>query len=371
MHDPPRILVVDDNETNRDILITRLAVHGYELLQASDGPAALSAAGEHLPDLILLDVMMPGMDGMEVCRRLKADGAMPFTPVILVTARADSRDVVGGLDAGADEYLTKPVDQAALVARVRSMLKMKALHDSVQAQARELAAWNRTLETRVAEQVAEIERISRLKRFLAPQVAELIVSSGDDRLLDAHRRDVAVLFCDLRGFTAFAEIAEPEEITAVLREYHACLGRLVHEHEGTLERFTGDGLIVIFNDPILCQNPSLRAVRLALEMRKAIGGLAEQWRKLGHMLGFGIGVAYGYATLGRVGYEGRVDYTAIGSVVNLASRLCGEAQTGQVLIDSKVYSAIEAVADTESLGELVLKGFHRSVPAYAVRGLRA
>jgi adenylate cyclase len=313
---------------------------------------------------------MPGIDGIEVCRRLKADGDLPFMPIILVTARADTRDVVAGLEAGADEYLTKPVDQATLVARVRSMLRMKALHDAVQTQARELAAWNSTLQARVADQVTEIERISRLRRFLAPQIAELIISSGDDHLLDSHRRDIAVLFCDLRGFTAFAEIAEPEEIMGVLREYHACLGRLVHEHEGTLERFTGDGLIVVFNDPIPCQNPSLRAVRLAMEMRHAIGGLAEQWRKLGHVLGFGIGIAYGYATLGRVGYEGRVDYTAIGSVVNLASRLCGEARTGQILIDSKVFSAIEALAEAEPLGEMMFKGFHRSVRAYNVRRLR-
>src|SRR5438876_2310080 len=210
MHNPPRILIVDDNETNRDILATRLATHGYELTQAADGEEALMAAREQLPDLILLDVMMPKLDGFEVCRRLKADAGLPFMPIILVTAKADSKDIVMGLEAGADEYLTKPIDQLALVARVKSVLRLKQLHDEVRAQAAALAVWNRTLEQRVAQQVSEIERISRLKRFLSPAVAELILSSGDDKVLDSHRRAVTVVFCDLRGFTPFAETAEPE-----------------------------------------------------------------------------------------------------------------------------------------------------------------
>jgi class 3 adenylate cyclase len=369
MHDPPKILIADDNETNRDILATRLKVHGYDLVEATDGEEALVAARDHAPDLILLDVMMPKLDGIEVCRRLKADPAVPFMPIILVTAKADTRDIVAGLEAGADEYLTKPVDQAALVGRVRSMLRIKALHDQVQTQAGELAAWNRTLEVRIAEQLSEIERVGRLKRFLAPQIAELIVASGEDHLLDSHRRDVAVLFCDLRGFTAFAETAAPEEIMGVLREYHACLGRLVHQYEGTLERFTGDGLIVIFNDPLPCPDPQLRAVRMAVDMRASIDELSGQWRKLGHELGFGIGIAYGYATLGRVGFEDRFDYTAIGSVVNLAARLCGEAEPGQILVDRKINAAIESLAVAEPVGELTLKGFHRPVSAFNIRAL--
>src|SRR5215831_18250554 len=221
VNNPPRILIVDDNEANRDILDARLKVHGYDLLQAVDGEEALKAARQHLPDLILLDVMMPKLDGFEVCRRLKGDASLPFMPIILVTAKTASTDVVAGLDAGADEYLAKPVDQQALVARVRSALRIKALHDQVQAQAGELADWNRTLERRVTDQVAEIERVGRLKRFLAPQVAELVLSAGDERMLESHRRDVSVVFCDLRGFTAFAETAEPEEVMGVLREYHA------------------------------------------------------------------------------------------------------------------------------------------------------
>jgi adenylate cyclase len=371
MHKPPRILVVDDNEVNRDILVTRLETHGYELLQAADGEEALAAAKKHLPDLILLDVMMPKIDGIEVTRRIKADSSMPFMPIILVTAKADSKDVVEGLEAGADEYLTKPVDQMSLVARVKSVLRIKELHDTVTAQATDLASWNKTLEQRVADQITEIERAGRLKRFLAPQVAELILSSGDEKVLESHRRDISVVFCDLRGFTSFAESAEPEEVMSVLNEYHSCLGTLIHKHEGTLDKYAGDGLMVLFNDPLPCPEPAVRAVRMAVEMRDEVAKLAVKWRKYGHELGFGLGISHGFATMGRIGFEGRFDYSAIGSVVNLAARLCGEASAGQILIDRKVHMAIEAIADVEPAGELTLKGFHRPVVAYDVRTLRS
>jgi class 3 adenylate cyclase/CheY-like chemotaxis protein len=370
VHDPPRILIVDDNETNRDILLTRLGGHGYELLQAADGEEALAAARASLPDLILLDIMMPKVDGIEVCRQLKNDRALPFMPIILVTAKADSKDVVAGLDAGADEYLTKPFDHMALVARVRSMLRIKELHDQVSAQAADLAQWNQTLEQRVAEQLSELDRLGRMKRFLAPQIAELILSSGDDKVLESHRRDITVVFCDLRGFTAFAETAEPEEVMGVLRDYHKGLGTLIHQYEGTLERFTGDGLMVLFNDPLRIPEPTLRAVRMALDMQSCVTMLTRQWRKFGHELGFGIGVAHGYATLGRIGFEGRFDYSAIGTVVNLAARLCAEASSGQILVDSKVQAAVEEATDLEVVGDLTLKGFHRPVRAYNVRALR-
>ena len=369
MNDPPRILVVDDNEMNRDIIVTRLEMHGYEIFQAADGEEALAAVKQHCPDLVLLDVMMPQLDGIETCRRLKCDATFPFLPIILVTAKMDSKDIVAGLDAGADEYLTKPVDQAALVARVRSVLRVKALHDQVQAQAAELATWNRTLEHRVAEQVAEIERIGRLKRFLSPQVAQL-VSSGDERVLESHRREVTVVFCDLRDFTAFAEAAEPEEVIAVLREYHRALGALIDKFEGTVERFAGDGLMVLFNDPLPCSAPWARAVQMAIEMRDEVTKLAASWRTHGHDLGFGIGIAHGYATLGCIGFEGRFQYSATGTVANLASRLCDHAFNGQILVDAKVHAEAEALAELESVGELDLKGFRRPVKAFNVRRLR-
>ena len=369
MHSPPRILIADDNADNREILATQLATQDYELLQAADGEEAVAAARNQLPDLILLDILMPKLNGLEVCRRLKGDASLPFMPIILVTARADTRDVVTGLEAGADEYLTKPIDQSALVARVRSVLRLKELHDKVQAQARELADWNSTLEQRVTEQVAEIERMGRLKSFLAPQIAEIVLSSGEE-LLDSHRRDVTVLFCDLRGFTAFAETAEPEELMILLREYHATLGAVIHQFGGTVERFAGDGLLVLFNDPLPCPDPSVRAVQMAVRMRDEIAGLDVKWRKHGHELGFGIGIAHGYATLGCIGFEGRFQYSVTGTVANLACRLCDAARNGQILVDAKVHTAVETLAEDEPAGELVLKGFHQPVRAFNLRKLK-
>jgi len=364
MHNPPRILIVDDNETNRDILMARLGPQGYDLKQAGDGEEALSAARELLPDLILLDVMMPKIDGIEVCKQLKGDSNLPFMPIILCTAKADTKDVVTGLEAGADEYLTKPIDQTALVARVKAALRLKQLHDQI-------TEMNKNLEQRVAEQLGEIERMSALKRFLSPQIAELVLTSGGEKLLDSHRKDVTIVFCDLRGFTAFAETAEPEEVMAVLREYHGSLAGLIHSFEGTLERFAGDGLMVLFNDPMPCPDPCERAVKMAVQMRDRVIDLAAKWKKLGHELGFGVGIAHGYATLGRISSEGRFDYTAIGRVVNLAARLCGEAKSGQILIDGKVHTAVETLAETSEIGEIELKGFHRPVSAFDVLGIRS
>src|ERR687891_556447 len=350
MRDPPRILVVDDNSANLEILETRLARQGYEVITARDGDEALISARHQSPDLILLDVMMPGRDGIEVCRELKADPSLPFTPVILVTAKADPDDIVAGLDAGGDEYITKPIDHAALVARVRSILRIKTLHDTVQEQAAQLEAWNRTLEERVAAQLAEIARLASLKRFLSPQVAELIVSAGDERLLEAHRREITVVFCDLRGFTAFAETSEPEEVMGVLRQYHEALGRLIFRHEGTVEHFAGDGVVVLFNDPLPCPDPTARAVRMALAMRARIAELSEGWRRQGHDLGFGVGIAQGYATLGTIGFEGRYDYAAIGPVANLASRLCDEASDGEIFISQRALAPIEDLVEAEPVG---------------------
>jgi adenylate cyclase len=369
MHDPARILIVDDNPTNRDILVTRLATHGYELSQAADGEEAVAAVKTLVPDLVLLDVMMPKMNGIDACRLLKRDPALPFIPIILVTAKADTKDVIAGLEAGADEYLTKPVDQGALVARVRAMLRLKALHDRTVAQAADLAKWKQTLEQRVSEQIAEIDRIARVKRFLPPQIARLVVASGQEHLLESHRRNVAVLFCDLREFSAFSELAEPEEVLQLMREYHVTLGRLADEYEGTVERFTGDGLLIVFNDPVPCPDPCLQAVRVAVEMRDEVGALSQKWSRSGHHLGFGVGIAHGYATLGTVGYEGRLQYSVTGKVANLAARLCGEAKDGQILVDINVRSAIEARADIEFIGELSLNGFTRPQKTFNVRSL--
>jgi class 3 adenylate cyclase len=355
---------------NVDILQTRLAAHGYEVLTATDGDEALAVARAQQPDLILLDVMMPKLDGLDVCRRLRADPALPFVPIILVTAKGDAKDIVAGLEAGGDEYLTKPVDQAALVARVKSMLRIKELHDTVQGLAAQLTELNESLERRVEEQVTQLERLGRLKRFFSPQLAELIVAGGAEDPLQTHRREVTVVFLDLRGFTAFAETAEPEEVMAVLRAYHAAMGALILAHEGTLERFAGDGMMVFFNDPVPVPNPAERAIRMAVTMRERVAELSGQWRKQGYELDFGVGVAQGYATIGAIGFEGRWDYGAVGTVTNLAARLCGEARPGQILVARRVLAAVEALVASEPVGDLTLKGFLKPVPAFNVVALK-
>jgi adenylate cyclase len=247
---------------------------------------------------------------------------------------------------------------------------LREAHDRVTAQAADLETWNRTLEQRVAEQVAEIERVGRLKSFLPPQIAQLVVSAGHESVLESHRRDVSVVFCDLRGFTAFSELAEPEEVMLVLREYQTKLGVLINKFEGTVERFSGDGLLVVFNDPLPCPDASMRAVQMALEMRDEVAKLSVKWSHSGHDIGFGVGIAHGYATLGSIGYEGRLQYSVTGKVANLASRLCDQAKDGQILVDINVFSAVETLADVEFAGELALKGFSRPVKAFNVCNLR-
>jgi class 3 adenylate cyclase len=273
------------------------------------------------------------------------------------------------LEAGADDFVMKPFDQAELLARVRSLVRIKHYQDTIQRQSAELARWNRELEQRVASQLAQIERLTRLKRFLSPALAELVVSSGDESFLESHRREITVVFCDLRGFTAFAEVVEPEEMMAVLNEYHAALGDLVFQFKGTLERFAGDGLMVFFNDPMPCPDAPVRAVRMAVAMRTRIGTLAEQWRSVGHRLGFGVGIAQGYATLGRVGFPGRYDYAAVGTVTNLAARLCDAAGDGQILVSERVYAAAQGLVRESQVQELSLKGFSRTFSAHNIVGL--
>jgi adenylate cyclase len=375
---PPRILAVDDNPTNLEILRVRLTAQGYEVVTAVDGEDALKRAGELEPDLVLLDVMMPKIDGITVLKQLKQDSKLAFVPVILVTAKADTRDIVQGLEAGGDDYLTKPYEQAALMARVRSLLRVKELHDTVAQQAaqlkeqtEQLSSWNRLLEERVATQLTEIERVGRLQRFLAPQVAQMIASSdGQEAALASHRREVTVVFCDLRGFTSFTETSEPEEVMGVLHDYHESLGELIFRYEGTLDRFAGDGIMIIFNDPIPCADHTERAIHLALDMRERVEALSQQWRRKGHMLGFGVGIASGYATLGQIGFEKRREYTAIGSVINLASRLCDEARPGQIVVGQRAFSAVEQHVDAALIGELTLKGFAKPVFAYEILGWR-
>jgi class 3 adenylate cyclase len=370
VRNPARVLIADDNPANVRILSMRLGADGYDVVTARDGEEALAVAGEAQPDLILLDVMMPKLDGITVCRRLKATQGASFTPIILVTAMTEAKDIVAGLEAGADEYLTKPVDHAALSARVRSMLRIKALHDTVTTQAQEIARWNVTLERRVAEQVGQLEQMSRLKRFFSPPLADAILAGGAADPLQPHRREISVVFLDLRGFTAFAEMSEPEEVSEVLGAYHNEVGQIIQAHEGTLERFTGDGMMIFFNDPVPVPNPEERAIRMAEAMRARVRVLGTEWRRRGYDLDLSMGIAKGYATIGAIGFEGRQDYAAIGSVTNLAFRLCTEAAGNQILISQRIHVAVADLVNVKEIGPLQLKGFHRPVPAYEIVDLK-
>lgn len=366
--EPGLILVVDDNPANREMLGRRLEREGHRVQLAGSGREALEFLRARHVDLVLLDVMMPEVDGYEVLRQLKADDALRDIPVLMISAVDEIESVVRCIELGAEDYLPKPFDPVLLRARIGACLEKKRLRDREAQHLRELAEWNRTLEQRVAEQLALVDRLGRLKRFFSPQLAELIVAGGADDPLQIHRRDVTVCFLDLRGFTAFAETAEPEEVMGVLREYHAAMGEVILEHEGTLERFTGDGMMIFFNDPIPVPNPGERAVRMALAMRERVAVLIAKWRKLGYDLDLSIGIAQGYATIGAIGFEGRWDYGAIGSVTNLAARLCAEAKPGQILVSKRVLAMTEDLLKVESAGELSLKGFHRPIPAYNVLG---
>jgi adenylate cyclase len=359
------ILAVDDQPPNLRLLDAILAPRGYRVITASSGEQALELLPTSDFDLVLLDIVMPGMDGYEVCRRIRSEPSTAFLPVVMITASGD-REKTRAIEAGADDFINKPFQQGELLARVASLARIKRYHDTITRQAAELAQWNAELEARVKTQLDELQRVNRLRRFLSPQVAELVINSGDDSFLGSHRREIVVVFCDLRGFTAFAESSEPEEVMTVLAEYHAALGELIFRYQGTLERFTGDGLMVFFNDPFPLDEPARRAVEMALAMRDRVETLTEGWSRLGHDLGFGVGVAQGFATLGRIGYEGRFDYAAIGSVTNLAARLCAEAASGQVLVAQRVFSAVESHAVGESVGVLELRGFRRSIHAFNV-----
>lgn len=367
----PRVLVVDDQPQNVKLLRQVLLASGYEVTTALSGADGLASLAAEPPDLVLLDVMMPGMSGYEVCRAIRAQAETALLPVVLVTALDPSEERLKGIEAGADDFISKPINQAELLARVRSLLRIRTLHVQVQEQAQQLAAWNMQLERRVAEQVEQLERLARLKRFLSPKVADLIVAGHLDDPLATRRREVTILFADLRGFTAFSEATAPEDVMAVLRDYHAAIGELASLHEATIEHFAGDGVMLVFNDPAPLPDPAFSAVSMALGLRDRVGELAVGWRRMGYQLGAGFGIAQGYATIGTIGFPGRQDYGTVGVVNNLAARLCSEAKPGEVLVSQRVISHVEGRVAYEDLGGLALKGFQSAVPAYRVTALRA
>jgi class 3 adenylate cyclase len=358
-----RILVVDDQRANVEMLAGVLAARGYDVLTATDGESALEQVRRHNPDIVVSDILMPQMDGYELCRRLRGEPATTLLPVILVTSLDPLQERVNGIDAGADDFLSKPVNWEELFARVRSLLRIKRLQDEVK-------AWNAKLEERVREQVAQLEQLGRLKRFFSRPVAEAIVAGGED-ILEPHRREITAVFLDLRGFTAFTDRADPEEVLELLRAYHATLGRAVDDFGGTLEHFAGDGVMIFFNDPFPVDRPAERAVRMALALQEGFVPIAKAWQRLGHEVGLGIGIAQGYATLGVIGSEERWEYAAIGNVPNLAARLCGEARAGEILLDAQAEREVAELAETEPVGPLSLRGFLQPVPAFRLRILKS
>jgi DNA-binding response OmpR family regulator len=364
-----RILVVDDVPQNVRLLEAVLTSRGYDVICATDGGVALELAESAKPDLVLLDVVMPQMDGYAVCRRLRESEETAVLPVVMVTA-SQGPEKTKAIEAGADDLIAKPLNHDELLARVRSLLRIKRYHDTIKAQAAELLELNRTLEERVRTQVEELERLRKLRRFLSPQLADAIVTSGDESMLRSHRRQVAMLFADLRGWTSFVDAVEPEELMRVLSEFHGTIGGLVKRFDATVGFLEGDGVQLFFNDPIEVPDAALRAVQLGCALREEMAELTPRWRKRGYDLDFGAGIALGYATCGEVGFEGRSDYAAIGAVTNLAARLADEAAAGQILISQRLYAEVEDDVQVEPVGEFTLKGFQRPVAAFNVVAVR-
>jgi class 3 adenylate cyclase len=354
-------LIVDDSTVNRMLLARHLASLGIDCLQAEDGRSALAVLDESASHVgvVLLDVMMPELDGYETLAAIKSNETLRHLPVIMISGVDELDSVARCIELGAADYLPKPFNPVILGARVRASLADKRMRDLELEHA-----------ARQAELLSTIERQkSELARFLSPQVAALVSTPEGEQLLAGHRRQATAVFCDLRGFTAFSDSAEPEEVLSVLREYHAAMGALIVEHGGTLEHFAGDGMMVFFNDPVLQADHVERAVRMAVGMRERFANMAERWSKMGFDLGLGIGISTGYATLGRIGFEGRYDYGMVGTAVIVASRLSSAAEANQILLNPRAFAEVEPLVWVERVGDLTLKGFARPIPTVNVIAL--
>lgn len=360
-----RILVVDDVEANMLLLENLLRQRGFANVQCTTESRKVVAMHAAEPfDLILLDLQMPPPDGIAVMEQLKLSAGDDFLPVIVVSAFSDAENRLRALRMGARDYILKPFEAPEVMQRIMNHLEVRMLY-------RERQRQSEILETRVREQVTQLERLSRLQRFFSPQLAEKIVAGTLGDPLKTHRSDITAVSIDLRRFTAFTESAQPEEVMEALRQFHSVIGPLILRYQGTIEYFAGDGIMVIFNDPLEMPDSTERAVRMAIEMRAAMVPVTEGWRRNGFDLGMGIGIANGYATIGTIGFEGRWDYAVVGPVVNLASRLCSEAKSGEIIVDRKVFRRIHDTVEAESAGDLVLKGFSQPVPAFMIGQVRA
>jgi adenylate cyclase len=358
-----RVLVVDDAAFNRRLLTRLLETLGHAVIEAVDGRAALEVlrADPAAVDVVLLDIVMPVLDGFGTLEAMQADPLLREIPVIVISDLDDSASIVRCIRMGAADHLPKTVDPEILRARIEASLARKRLRDLERDSIAEQARLLGTIERQKTE----------LSRFLSPQVAALVSSDDAGSLLAGHRREITAMFCDLRQFTVFSDAAEPEEVLGFLRSYHGLMGPLIVEHEGTLEHFAGDGFMTFFNDPVLQPDHALRSIRLATAMRAAFAGLSDAWRLRGYTLELGIGIATGYATLGRIGFEGRYDYGGVGRVIIHAARLSADAAPGEILIAQGTYAAAGEGIDVEPAGERQLKGFSRPMQTYAVNGLRA
>ena len=364
--------MVDDTPQNVKLLVEILKSQQYNVVTADGGAAGLQAVETHAPDLILLDIMMPDIDGYEVCRRIREMEAHRLTPVVMVTALDGKDERVKGIESGADDFLNKPIVVPELVARVRSLLRIKSLHDQVRVQAVELEAFNQQLEGKVQEQLTKIQRMDGLKRFLPPQVAEIALTGDEETFLQQlqpHRQHIVVVFLDLIGFTAFALSEEPEDLMQMLGEFNQAMGKLVWQYEGTLDRFTGDGMMIFFNDPIPVPDAEVRALKMTIAMREAFEELREVWNRRGYELGCCWGVASGYATIGVIGFEERLDYTAMGTVTNLAARLCDTGADTEILVTKRLMAKLDNQFMVDDRGEVALKGNPRPTGIVNLRGL--